>query len=215
MRYRGAIFDFDGVITDGIPLHDEAYSEVFRALALAVPLDLLHTKIGMTPREVIADICRAFHRSIHLEEVVAQHHDILRELYAAKAKPAPHLQEFMDRLHTAHVPIGVASSTSSDILQLILEKFGIRKYVSVIIGGEAITKGKPDPEMLTCALQKLSIPGQEVFAIDDARSGIIAAKALSMYTIAYLQYSRKPISESDASVMDFDEIDLAVLCGAG
>jgi len=111
--------------------------------------------------------------------------------------------------------IGVASSTYSDILQLILEKFGIQKYVSVIIGGESITKGKPDPEMLTCALQKLGIAGQEAFAIDDARSGIIAAKALSMYAIAYLQYSRKPISESDMAVMDFNEIDLAVLCRAG
>jgi HAD superfamily hydrolase (TIGR01509 family) len=211
MKYKGIIFDFDGVITDGIPFHDEAYVKVFKTVELNIPLELLHTKIGMTPKEVITGICRDFKLRASTNALTDMHHRILFDLYSKKAKPSPHLKALILQFSHMNALIGVASSTNSDILKHVLKKFNIQQYFSAIVGGEEIQKGKPNPEMITRALEKLDIKATDSIAIDDARSGIIAAKSINMYTIAYLHYSKTPIPESDMSLNDFNKLDVSAL----
>ena len=211
MKYKGIIFDFDGVITDSIPFHDEAYLKVFKTVGLQIPLELLHTKIGMTAKEVITGICRDFRLRASTDALTDLHHRILFDIYSKKAKPSPHLKTLIVQFSDMNARIGVASSTNSDILKHVLKKFSIQQYFSVIVGGEKIQKGKPNPEMIMCALDKLNLKASDAIAIDDARSGIIAAKSINMYTIAYLHYSKTPIPESDMSVNDFNKLDVSAL----
>ena len=65
---------------------------------------------------------------------------------------------------------------------------------------------KPDPEMLNKALGKLGAGPQSSIAIDSSPNGIIAAKLIGMYAIAYMRYSQSSIREADLSVQDFKEI---------
>lgn len=209
--HKAIIFDFDGVITNGIPFHDRAYLEVLKNYGVTVSMDYLHSKIGMTPREVLTAIVREHNVPVDPDLITRQHLDLTTKLYRNEAEPTPHLADFLERCQQAGLLIGVASSTHSDILTTVLEKFGVRNYFSGLIGGESVTKGKPDPDMIRQVLVQLDVPAPQAIAIDDAQSGIDAAKSLKMYTIAYAPYSHKVPANADMTIDDFLEIDFDVV----
>jgi len=208
---RYFVFDFDGVITDGIPLQDEAYVLLFSKYGLDVSVDYLHTHIGMTSRQVIEKI--AIENSIDesLDSLVQAQKALVKDLYATKAEPAPGLRAFVTKLQESNFTIAVASSTQSDILKLVLSKFGILDAFVSVVGGEMISKGKPDPEMIQKSLDNMGASPANAVAIDDARSGILAANTLGMYSIGYMHYAKTVIPEANVLVNDFAELDLSKL----
>ena len=206
--YKAIVFDFDGVITNGIPFHDQAYLKIFKRHGINITTDQLHTKIGLTIREVISQIFKEFSIKANINDLVEEHRIILYELYKKNANIPEHLIEFLESCNRNNLQIAVSSSTNSNILKMVLQKFNIGNYFNVIVGGEDIEKGKPNPEMIEKALKKLKIEPKCAIAIDDAKSGIIAAKKIYMYTIAYLKYSKNKITEADINVNNFNEINI-------
>lgn len=199
------VFDFDGVIVDGVPLHDQAYLQTFQELGLSVPLEQLHTKIGKTSREVIAEILHEQGSDANQATAILRHSELLVQLYE-QAPLAPHLEAFLQRVQANGIRMALASSTGSQILKSVVGRHHIANYFAGYVGGEMITKGKPDPEMIQKALNLLGCTPQDALAIDDAPSGIAAAKALQMKTIGYTFFSKKPLDEADAVVDDFLDI---------
>jgi beta-phosphoglucomutase len=209
--YKAIVFDFDGVITDGIPFHDQAYLNIYRSLGLDVSMDYLHTKIGQTPAEVLNGIRDKFHISFDAQELMKQHHAEVFKLYQSRAVPSPNLGKFLAKCQQAGLVLGLASSTHSEILNMVLNKFHIKEYFTIIIGGEAVSKGKPDPDMIRQALSKLKINAENSIAIDDAQSGLDAAKSIGMFTIAYTPYSKVVPTNADMMVKDFLDVDFGML----
>jgi beta-phosphoglucomutase-like phosphatase (HAD superfamily) len=67
-----------------------------------------------------------------------------------------------------------------------LNKKGIRDFFEDIVSGDDVKKGKPDPETWDKCSKLLNIPYKECLVLEDGKSGLIAAKALGMKTIALL-----------------------------
>lgn len=211
MKKKAIIFDFDGVVTDGTPFHDEAYLELFRKFKIELSLEYLHTHIGLTPREVIQKISEEHFLTESLEKMIGVHHALLTDFYRNRATPSLGLPEFIRSAQQFQLLLGLASSTSSDILDFVLRKFELREAFHSLIGGESIQHGKPNPEMLIKILQRLNVTPEETFVIDDARSGIVAAKSINMFSVAYTYYNKNDIPEADLVVRNFLEIPLADL----
>jgi mannitol-1-/sugar-/sorbitol-6-phosphatase len=72
----------------------------------------------------------------------------------------------------------VVTSSQSALAQQWLQKTGLAPWISSIIGGEEVTKGKPDPEPYLLALAKNGCLAEESLAVEDsilgARSAILA-----------------------------------------
>ncbi len=187
MVRQAIVFDFDGVITDGIPLHDEAYQKVFVDAGTA---------------------CEEFDIEAEAENLLQRFHSILYKLYLRKAKPAPVLEDFLGECEEQGISIAVASSTSSQILEAFLSKFNLLPYFESIVGGDMIDKGKPNPEMIETALERIGFSGEDAVAIDDSQAGITAANKLNMYTIAYTRYIEGELQGAEEYVSDFSEIDI-------
>jgi HAD superfamily hydrolase (TIGR01509 family) len=205
--YKALIFDFDGVIVNGIPFHDEAYIKTFEGIGLDITIEHLHTKIGLTVKEVISSILRDKNVEADIPKLVQNHHELLVDLYNTKSYITSDIKPFIETCIENNLKLALASSTSSDILNMVLDKFSLHRYFSAVIGGEQVSKGKPNPEMLLKALTEISVNSQETIAIDDARSGILASKEIGMYSIAYLKYSKINILEANTNVFDFKDID--------
>lgn len=206
--YKAIVFDFDGVITDGIPFHDKAYLKIFQKNEIDISLKKLHKKIGLTISQVISQVFDEYSKKTDINSLVEKHGQILYELYLKNSIIPEYLIDFIKSCKKNDLGIAVASSTNSKIIQMVLKKFNIANYFNVVIGGENIEKGKPNPEMIEKALKKLEIDSKYAIAIDDVRAGILAAKSISMYAIAYLKYSEKNISEANINVRNFNEIGI-------
>jgi HAD superfamily hydrolase (TIGR01509 family) len=206
---KAILFDFDGVLVDGIPINDLNYVSSFSEIGLDIDLDYLHTKIGMTTGQVIRAILhdnRIDMDPVRLEEKMQEN---IVEMYAKMAEMPPGLIEFLKIAKSMKLKMGIGSGTHSQAIQKVLSSYGISSYFDVIVGGEMVKRGKPDPELWLRVLEELGVNPSDALAIDDARSGILAAKEINVKAIGYLRYSKEEIPEADENVFDFKEISLA------
>ena len=77
----------------------------------------------------------------------------------------------------------VTMSKRSDVIH-ILHSLGIESLLDLVITGEDITHGKPDPEGYLLAAKKLQAEPQECLVLEDSVNGVRAAKAAGMNVVA-------------------------------
>ena len=77
----------------------------------------------------------------------------------------------------------LAVGSSSKNAKFILEKTGLDKFFDTVSDGNNITRSKPDPEVFLKAAKFLGVSPESCFVVEDAASGIDAAKAAGMRTV--------------------------------
>ena len=82
------------------------------------------------------------------------------------------------------------------------------------VSGRDFARGKPDPEMFVTAARELGHPPQECFVIEDAVSGVQAAKAGEMSALGLARADDCDLlaaAHPDVVVTNLDEVDLEAL----
>jgi beta-phosphoglucomutase len=70
----------------------------------------------------------------------------------------------------------IASTASRENLYNVLNHFNITNYFDIIITGENVTHGKPNPEVYNMALTLLDCEPDEALAFEDSDVGCEAAE---------------------------------------
>src|SRR5439155_12316133 len=99
------------------------------------------------------------------------------ERIEVRSEPAPH----EDRLRLA-----LATSSVSASARPFLDRHQLTGFFEVIITGDEIERGKPEPDIYLRTAEKLGVPANECLVIEDSLSGIAAAKAAKMRVAAIL-----------------------------
>ena len=107
-----------------------------------------------------------------------------RELVRESAAPLPGAMELMSGLHAAGFAQALASSTPIENIELISEVLGLKRYLSVLVSGETVPRGKPAPDTFLAAARALNVPPERSLVIEDAVAGVEAAHAAGMRCIA-------------------------------
>jgi beta-phosphoglucomutase len=160
---------------------------------------------------------------------------VIELIEAGEFQAYPDALRFVLAVHAAGIPIAAASSSKNAGLflrQIRLDRFAeseglsyefLRPGLSLLeffdadISGRDFARGKPDPEIFLTGAHELGAPPQRCFVVEDAVSGVQAAKAGGM---AALGLARADDAEmlaragADLVVGSLDEVDLEAL-GAG
>jgi beta-phosphoglucomutase-like phosphatase (HAD superfamily) len=97
---------------------------------------------------------------------------------------------------------------------MILERLRIRNHFRVIVGGEDVRAGKPDPEPYLRAAELLGIPPPRCLAVEDSGVGVRAAKAAGMFCIAVRNPGARTLqllSDADLELASLRDIPLESL----
>lgn len=81
------------------------------------------------------------------------------------------------------LPCGVATSTQTESARSKLDRAGILKYFSIVIGGDQVRKSKPDPEIYLTAAAALQCEPKGCLALEDSVNGVYAAWAAGMTVV--------------------------------
>jgi beta-phosphoglucomutase-like phosphatase (HAD superfamily) len=135
---------------------------------------------------------------------------------------------FLLELKSAGVKIGAASSSKN--ANLFLSKVSVDEFVArggmqdkvltmgipagatlldmfdANISGRTLARGKPDPEIFLTAASELHLPPERCFVLEDAVSGVQAAKAGGMFAIGVARLNR-----ADIVVTSLDQVAVASL----
>lgn len=91
--------------------------------------------------------------------------------------------EAVERL-AARWPIALASGSPRDLVELAMDRTGMRSAFQFMLTGDDVSKGKPDPEIYLRALSMLGVAGDEAVGIEDSANGIRALRSAGMWVVA-------------------------------
>ena len=94
----------------------------------------------------------------------------------------PGVMDVLEKLKEKGIKIAIGSSSKN--AKKILEKIELIDYFDAISDGTDISKSKPDPEVFLIAADKLKIKKEYCAVVEDAHSGIEAAKSANMMAFA-------------------------------
>jgi len=174
------IFDLDGVICSTDRYHYLAW----KALAdrLGIPFDeqvngQLRGVSRMESLEIILGEHSADYSEEQKEALAIEKNEIYKS-FLSSMTPGDLSKEVRMTLHTLRQRgYLLAIGSSSMNTRQILKQLGLDDFFDAIADGTMITKSKPDPEVFLLAASILGVSPENAIVIEDAESGVRAAKA--------------------------------------
>lgn len=186
MRWVGVFFDLDGTLADTVPLILRCYRHTMRThLGKELPDERWLRTIGTPLRDQLRPFARdsdeaaamlqtyvAFQRSVHDEMV----------------RPFDGAREAVEEVVRSGAPVAVVTSKHREMALRTLGRCKLSDLVSVLVGADDVERGKPDPEPVRAALERLSLAGSadRVLFVGDSPFDIQAGQAAGVRTAAAL-----------------------------
>ena len=180
------IFDCDGTLVDSLDVHLRSWKKAFEELGVK-----LREEESVKLRK--EEIGKRFGKSVTailLEVLPPRLHGKMAELTKRKRqhfagqltslKLYPGVEKVLKELRERSIPMAVATSMSRESLHSSLQVLGIEKYFEVVVTAEDVNRGKPDPEMLLRAAEKLGEKPQNCLVVGDSVFDVLAAERAGM-----------------------------------
>jgi HAD superfamily hydrolase (TIGR01509 family) len=180
---EAVVFDLDGVLLDSEQLWDAAREQLARERGGRWHDSAQRDMMGMSSCEW----SRYMHDMIGLaeppEEINREVVQRLADLYGRRLPVIPGAREAVERL-AARWPLGVASSSNRELIDLVLELLGVQHLFKATVSSEEVARGKPAPDVYLEAARRLGADPARAAAVEDSQNGILAAQAAGMRVIA-------------------------------
>ncbi len=180
---EAVVFDLDGVLLDSEQVWDEVREQLVKERG-GRWRDQAHTEMmGMSSVEWSRYMHDELGVSDPPEEISKEVVRRLAEVYRERLPLIEGAVEAVERL-AARWPLGLASSSNRELIDLVLELSGLARFFRVTVSSEEVPRGKPAPDVYLEAARGLGVPPENCAAVEDSRNGIRAAKAAGMRVIA-------------------------------
>jgi HAD superfamily hydrolase (TIGR01509 family) len=125
----------------------------------------------------------------------------------------PGVEHLLRSLATANIPTALVTMSYAENAQVLLEamrKAGLPTF-DVIIAGDQVSRGKPDPECYLLAAHQLNLEPADCLAFEDSFPGGTAAVAAGVPTVLVSDQVVVPGSVNRATLANLDLLQLADL----
>jgi mannitol-1-/sugar-/sorbitol-6-/2-deoxyglucose-6-phosphatase len=179
------IFDMDGVLIDSEPLWRIAESIAFNAVGVPMREEDGFLTMGLRTDEVV-EFWYARHpwNGTSKKEVEA---DIVRQiihLIEERGEAIEGAVETVLAAQEAGYRVGLASSSSSEIITAVLDRLSLAAAFDVTHSAEHEAYGKPHPAVYIECARRLEVDPARCLAFEDSPAGLLAAKSAKMRCIA-------------------------------
>ena len=180
-NYQGIIFDLDGVICHTDRYHFLAWKQIADQLGIHFDDRINDRMRGVSRMDSLEILLEGYHGEPLSAVQKAALAEKKNQLYVgllqnmSEADLSEEVRKTMDTLRNRGRKLAIGSSSKNT--KLILKRLGISDYFDAVSDGTNITRSKPDPEVFLCAAQYLGLSPEKCLVVEDAKSGILAAKS--------------------------------------
>ena len=140
--------------------------------------------LGISYRLAVEFYKKAFDLSVATEQVMRRRAEIAIDFFANRVGLFPSAKRVLEELRQMNLRLAVATSSVGASARPFLERHNLTAFFDVIVTGDEIERGKPHPDIYLRAAEKLCLAADACLVIEDALSGIAAAKAANMRVAA-------------------------------
>jgi HAD superfamily hydrolase (TIGR01509 family) len=215
---EAAIFDMDGLLIDSEPLWRAAHMSALRDYDITITEDDVRQMAGRRTDEVI-EHWRKEHDLGHIENSTLEA-SVVNKVIASihlNGVELPGVKQVISMFEQRNIPMAVASSSAPEIIDVVLEKLDLKKYMQLAHSAKYEEYGKPHPAVFLTTARKLGVSAAQCVVFEDSLSGVRAAKAAGMLCVAVPEQHNidnpKFREEADIVVPNLSEIDWPTIRG--
>ena len=214
------IWDIDGVLVDSYTPHFETWKTTAEKRGVSYTEEDFLSGFGKTTREHLKENFGAGMSDDEIDQIEAEKEALYRETVAEAFPAMPGARELIQALKDADFKVAVATSGPAANLMMTVREMKLQPFLSAVVSGADVTKGKPDPEIFLKAAKNSGVKPNRCVVIEDSRFGVQAAKAAGMGCLGLLStgHERAELDEADRVAESLEELTaddfLALLPGA-
>lgn len=205
---RGVLFDMDGVLADSEEYISRAAIRMFREHGIkAGPEDFIPF-VGTGENSYIGGVAKKYGLKADIEKIKARTYEIYCEIIKGNLRPLPGAVEFVKEVLRRGLKTAVATSADAVKMTANLREIGMPASIfHATVNGLEVEKRKPSPDIYLKACEKTGLKPEECLVVEDAVSGIRAAKAAGCRCLALeTSFHRSLLSEADWICKDLSEV---------
>jgi beta-phosphoglucomutase len=200
---RAVIWDVDGTLVDTAGQHFRAWERVCGELGRPFTRADFAATFGWRNPEIIAQLFGDRFSETEVDDIGRRK----EEYYRAAARETgvqllPGVQGLLEGLKAAGFAQAVGSSAPPGNLDLLLGLTQTAGFFDVVVSGDDVHRGKPDPEVFQLGADKLGLPARWCVVMEDAVAGVQAAQAAGMKCVAVTFVGHHPEDKLRAAGAD-------------
>ncbi|MBI2056329.1 MAG: HAD family phosphatase [Candidatus Sungbacteria bacterium] len=213
VKFRGVLFDFDGVLADTMRDHFAAWNYALGRFDAAVAADIFYALEGMPVALMAQTVCeRAGVGGANAEEILR----VKEEYYLSHNHFSlyPGVEEYITLFRKKNVPMAIVSGGRLDRIQKSTPQYFLSHFDAVVTG-EQTARGKPFPDAYLEGARRLGIDAESCIVVENAPLGVSAAKGAGAYCIAITStMPRLALKDADEVVDSFEALMNTIPIGA-
>lgn len=209
----------DGVIIDSEPIHQELQEQLFKRHNISIGPEEYQTYIGRSSKNMWQELIKKHSLSISIEEVLKQDRDQYYQRLKSEPdlSPIPGVYELIQSLHDEQIKLVLASSSTMNSINVVLELFELSHFFSHKISGADLQFSKPNPEIFLVAADLSNSTKGKCVVIEDSHHGVTAAKSAHMKCIGFQNPNsgNQDLTSADMIIHHFKELTVSMIMELG
>ncbi len=196
---RGVLFDMDGVLVDSEPFICKAAIMMFDEMGLKVSPDDFIPFVGMGENKYIGGVAEKHGLTVDISQAKARTYQIYKTIIKGTLTPLPGVKKFLDKCREMGLKLAVATSADLIKMEASLVETGLHASLfNATVNGLEVENKKPYPDIYKKASERLGLKPEECLVVEDALSGIKAAKAAGCRCLAVAtSFGKGELGEAD------------------
>lgn len=210
-RATHVIYDMDGLLLDTERFYTEVTQQIVGRYGKTFDWSVKSNMVGRPAIESARYLVATLELPISAEDYLREREGMLEALMPS-AQPMPGALELTRALAARGVPQAVATSTGRRLFELKTQRhrawFAV--FAAVVLGDDPrIARGKPAPDIFLLAARELAADPASCVVLEDAPSGVAAARAAGMRVIAvpYPGMDAAKLADADVVLGSLADID--------
>ncbi|RYG47791.1 MAG: hexitol phosphatase HxpB [Chitinophagaceae bacterium] len=210
-----AIFDMDGLLLDTEPLWGVSMLKVARHYQVPIGADFFKHTTGLRIYEVTEYWQEKFTwpGNSTAQQLADDILDDIIELSKSDGGVMPGAEATLQWLQANKIPIGLATSSPTRMLNALINHFHLTDYFDVLTSADTALFGKPHPEVYLQCAHALNLAPWNCVALEDSVNGMISAKAARMKAIVVPEeaaYDNPKFGLADVKLHSLEEFNASV-----
>lgn len=200
---KAAIFDMDGTLIDSMWMWKAIDIEYLGRHHIELPDDLQHAIEGMSFTETAMYFKERFKIQDDVETIKNDWNQMAWEKYENEVTVKEGVFDFLEYLKANGIKMGIATSNSVELAELVLEKRGLLPYFQEVHTSCEVPRGKPYPDIYQLVAKELNVLPENCIVFEDVVHGILAGKRAEMKVCAIYDEYSKDSEEQKRELADY------------
>lgn len=188
---KAVIFDLDGTLIDSMWVWNQIDIDFLCQKGFEVPQNLTDEITHLSFNQTAQYFKDRFNLDASIESIIDTWNTMAYDYYSNKIKLKDGVIEYLNKLKSNNIKIGLATSNSNILLEAVLKNNNIFHLFDSITITDEVNKSKNNPDIYLLSAKKLQVKPENCMVFEDIIAAVQGAKLAGMKVIGVYDEASK------------------------